>query len=269
MKKLTLIAFAALMAFFVIQGCEKGRLDDVRGEKIKAFKTELIPFEDDTLLFTGAAATDSVKWTVTPADLSYIQIKGNAAIIRFFREGTYSVSAQKVSGGVAQSISIKVARYVPVFVSEPGTTKTTISTSATPDTVQYIPITGDIKVGLSYYRIPSDDSVSINFNPQTVNTYCSKSIMQYTSTVDASKNFTLDIVNLRAPKNCAGATAPDWQVWTGDVFKRKLIGLGTHQLTIKFNGVTYTGTIVVTTTNTTINWNYTSGVIMLSHVING
>jgi hypothetical protein len=268
MKKSTFNVLIALTALFILLGCEKTRLADVGDGKIKATKTELSQYEVDTLLFTGAATTDSVKWTVTPTGSGYIQSKGNTAIVYFFSEGTFSVSAQKTSGGATQSISLKVVHKVPAFVSEPGTTKTTVSTSATPDTADYIPITGNIKMGISYYRLPSGDSVMINFNPQTVNTYCSKGIMQYTSTLDASKNFSLDILNIRAPKNCAGATAPDWQVWTGDVFKRKLIGLGNHQLTVTFNGVTYTGTIVVAATNTTINWSYTSGIIIDPKVIN-
>jgi hypothetical protein len=97
MKNLTLIAFAALMAFFVLQGCEKDHLADIGGEKIKATKTEIEQYELDTLLFTGAAATDSVKWTVAPANSGVIQNKGNKAIIYFFKTGTYTVSAQKLN----------------------------------------------------------------------------------------------------------------------------------------------------------------------------
>ncbi|HWZ36451.1 MAG TPA: hypothetical protein VNW51_09840 [Mucilaginibacter sp.] len=266
MKNLILITFTAVAAIFVLQGCEKARMADIGDGKLKASKAQVGLFEVDTLLFTGAAATDSVNWTVTPASHYGIQTHGNAAIVTFFTEGTYLVSARKVSGGVTQSVSIKAVQQAPVYATESGTTKTTVVTSANPDTAEYIPITGDIKVTTAYFRLPSGDSVILNLNLQTVKTYCSKGILQYTSILDAG-NFNLDIVNIRAPKNCAGATSPDWQTWTGMVFKTKFIGLGTHQLTITYNNVTYTGTIVVTRINTTINWNYTSGVVIPDKVI--
>jgi hypothetical protein len=267
MKNLILITFAALTAIFGLQGCEKARLADISEGKLKATKTELSPYQTDTLLFMGAAAADSVNWTITPAGQDGIRINGHVAIITFFKEGTYTVSAQKASGGVTRSISIKVVKGAPVYPTDSGTTKTTLVTSTSPDTVAFIPITGDIRVTTAYFRLPSRDSVILNLNLQTLNTYCSKGIIQYTSTLDASQNFSLDIINIRAPKNCAGATSPDWQTWTGMVFKTKFIGLGTHKLTITYNNITYTGTIVVTTSNTTINWNYTSGIVIPDKVI--
>ncbi|MDB5003026.1 MAG: hypothetical protein JWQ34_1251 [Mucilaginibacter sp.] len=264
MKNLTLIAFAALMAFFVLQGCQKAGLADIGDGKIKATKTEIEQYDLDTLLFTGAAATDSVKWTVTPANSSSIQIKGNAAIIYFFKTGVYSVSAQKISGGVTQSITITaVTRKPPVFIPDAGTTNTTVVTTVS-DTTQFEPITGDVQVGAGLWREPNSGKVVVNFSPRTVNTYCSKGIMQYTAVVDASQNFSLDLVNIREPKGCAGATAPNSTSGGSQVFKNKLLDNGTHQIKITLNGVTYTGTIVITDTTMSINWPYTSGVIVVS-----
>lgn len=272
MKKLTFTALAAILVFFIIQGCEKAQLTDLGvGTKIIASKAKLYPLDLDTLLFTGAAATDAVNWTVTPTGQSVIQSQGNTAIIYFTDTGTYTVSAQKASGGEIKSKSINVvARQAVPVVSESGNTNTTVSTSNNADTTQYIPVTGDINVNASLYRTPLGDSVQVNFNIQTVDTFCSRGILEYTSTFDAAKNFTLNIGEVRAPKNCAGSLSSDIQIWEGYVFRRKLLATGsTHKLTITLNGVTYTGTIVVAPTTITINWNYTSGVIMLTHVING
>lgn len=271
MKKLSFTIFVALLAFFIIQGCEKAQLTDLGvGTKIIASKTQIAQLDLDTLLFTGASVTDSVKWSVTPEGKSVIQSKGNTAVIYFLDLGNYTVSAQKASGGEVKTKSINVVPHqAPPFVSDPGTTNTTVSTSNNSDTTQYIPITGDINVSPDFYRIPSGDSVQVNFSLQTVNKYCSRGIIEYTSILDAAKNYSLDIGKIRAPKNCAGSLSPDMQVWAGYIFKRKLLGLGTHQISITYNGTTYTGTIIVNTTNIIINWNYTSGVIMLTHVING
>jgi hypothetical protein len=264
MKNLILAAFAALMATFVLQGCEKARLADIGDGKIKASKTEIEVYDLDTLFFTGAAATDSVKWTVTPANQNVIKIKGNAAVIYFFKIGTYSVSAQKLSGGVIQTITITVVpRKPPVFIPDAGTTNTTVVTT-TSDTTQFETITGDVQVGGGLWREPNTGKVVVNFSPRTVNTYCSKGIMQYTAVIDASQNFTLDLVNIREPKGCAGATAPNSTSGGSQVFKNKLLDNGTHQLKITLNGVTYIGTIVITATTMTVNWPYTSGVIVIT-----
>lgn len=268
MKKLILITITALAALFVMQGCEKGRLSDIGGGKIKASKLEINRYETDTLLLTTATATDSLNWTVTPAGQNSVRNQGNVALFSFFKEGTYTVTAQKVSGGATASITIKVSAAAPVYGTDTGTTKTTVQTTTRPDTVDYTPLTGDIKLTTDYFRLPSRDSVILNFNILTVSTYCPKGIVQYTSTVDAAGNFTLDIVNVRSPKNCGGSTRPNETMWVVGVFKNKFIGLGNHQLKVTYNGITYTGTVVVTTTNTTINWNYTSGIVIPDNVIN-
>ncbi|MES2377371.1 MAG: hypothetical protein V4553_12360 [Bacteroidota bacterium] len=263
MKNLILTAFAALMAIFVLQGCEKARLADIGDGKIKATKTEIELYEPDTLLFTGATITDSVKWTITPAN-AIQQIKGNVMATYFTSLGTYTVSAQKLSGGAIQTISIKVVpRKPPVFVPDPGTTNTTVVTT-TSDTTQFVPITGDVQVGGGLWREPNTGKVVVNFSPRTVNNYCSRGIMQYTAVIDAEQNLTLDIVNIRQPVGCAGANGPDHPCGGSQVFKNKLLDNGTHQFKITLNGVTYTGTIVITATTMTVNWPYTSGVIVIT-----
>jgi hypothetical protein len=267
MKNITLTVLGALLILFVIQGCEKERMADIGDGKIKATKTEIEQYDLDTLLFTGAAATDSVKWTVTPADGGYLQSKGNKAIVYFYKIGVYTVSAQKLSGGVTQSISITaITRKPPVFVPETGTTNTTV-TAVISDTTQFEPVTGDVKMGISFWRNPADGKVEMNFSPQTVNTYCARGMLQYTAILDDSQNFSLDLVNIREPKGCAGATIPNIKIGANDVFKRKLIGLGTHQFKVTLNGVVYNGSIVVAASNITINWPYTTGVIMPPLVI--
>lgn len=267
MKNITLTVLGALLVLFVIQGCEKERMANIGDGKIKATTTELSQYELDTLLFTGAANTDSVKWTVTPADQSLIRIKGNAAIIYFFKVGTYTVSAQKLSGGETQSISINVTPpKPPVFVPETGTTNTTVTTVVS-DTTKFEPITGDVKMGVSFWRNPADGKVEMNFSPQTVNTYCARGMLQYTAILDDSQNFSLDLVNIREPKGCLGATIPNVKIGASDVFKKKLIGLGSHQFKVTLNGVVYNGSIVVAASNITINWSYTTGIIMPAIVI--
>jgi hypothetical protein len=267
MKNLKLIAVAglmALMAFIVLQSCEKEKLADIGDGKIKATKTEVEIFTPDTLLFTGATSTDSVKWNVTPIANNTVHVKKNAAVIYFAKEGTYTVTAQKFSGGVTQSIIITVVpRKPPVFVEDPGTTNTNVATTVS-DTTQFVPITGDVVVGGGLWREPNSGKVVVNFSPRTVNNYCQRGIMQYTAVIDASQNLSIDIVNIRQPVGCAGANGTDHTAGADQVFKNKLLDNGTHQFKITLNGVTYTGTIVITATTMVVNWPYTSGVIVIT-----
>ncbi|MGF7083051.1 hypothetical protein [Mucilaginibacter sp. UYCu711] len=269
MKNSALILTAALLAVLVIQGCDKVPLSGPDSSpEIKTSKTTVYPFDGgDTLLYTGAGAADSLKWTVSPEGNSYIRQKGNVAVIIFGKVGTYVVTANKINGGTPASITMNVISSVIPFKSDGRTTLTNLATS-TSDTVQYVPITGDVKLGLIYYRNPAGDSVLVNFNAATVNSFCSRGTMQFSSVLGNDRNYSLDLINIRQPLGCAGATAPDRQAGEDRVFVNKLLGLGSHSLKITYSGVTYNGSIDVAAHTITINWPYTTGVLITPKVVN-
>lgn len=266
MKNLKLILLGALLGAFIIQGCDKTHLQDIgNGSKLKVSKTQVAVGEPDSVILTGVTATDSVMWKFTPDANLHFGYKNNAGVIVFSAPGKYTITAQ-VKGGLPYSVTITV---VPGSTSgsaiDSTLTKTNIMT-VTNDTTAYEPIVGDIKVHFSAGYATTD------FNTYTANgdvgaaSTCPTCIVQYTATIDTAENYFLDVVNLREHTNCANASATPQYRWQSQVFPRKLIRLGTHQLKIKVNGVVYAGSFTVTDKSVTINWPYTSGVIMESQL---
>ncbi|MDB5003025.1 MAG: hypothetical protein JWQ34_1250 [Mucilaginibacter sp.] len=270
MKKLTFTVMAALVVFFVMQSCNKEQLASV-GPQIKATKIQIGIGKVDTLLLTNASNAESVNWTVSPDGKDSLSYKGNAATITFSAAGTYIVTAQQ-AGGLPASITITVSPGAPVVKPDTVTTKSDITTS-TSDTLQLVPITNDVTIALSYYRNPAGDSVRINLMPYVYldNYYCRNALIQFKSAITADNNFNLDLINIRESKGCAIATSPTTpsggNTAAYDVFINKLIGFGTYPLKITVGSLTYTGNIVVSASNITFNWPYTSGVIIPQKVL--
>jgi|GEM_PF-4242055 len=247
MRKYILIVFAALPAFFAILGCEKEHLA-VNAPQVKALKTELNTGQYDTLYFTGANGDELVQWTVTPDGFSSFDTQGNTARIIFTKDGTYIVSAQTAKTAAA-SISIKV--------------------NAAPDTTKTDPISGDVSLALNFIRNAKRDSVKFNFSMVTGNTFCPSAKLQYNAAIDSvASTYKLDLLGVKAPKVCP--VGPDVTLSAADIFsKPPWFGLGTYLLKVTMNDVTYTGTIVLSSNNIVITWNYTSGVDIPIKTISG
>ncbi|MDB5155915.1 MAG: hypothetical protein JWR50_622 [Mucilaginibacter sp.] len=256
MKNLTFTVLAALLAFFIIQGCNKETLSAVGG-KLKASKAEIKVGQLDTLLLTSAGSTDSVQWTVAPAGFDFIGTKANAARVFFSKAGTYVVTAQKTNGGTPASVTIKV---IP--------DDTPVDTVKTPtDTTSYVSLAGDVITlhpSLGRSTLVSD-SVIVNFYAVTTKTYCSRGVLQYNAQIDAFNNFTVDFINVREPKVCSNT--PDIPMGISNIFRYKNLGVGTYPLKATLNGTTYNGTIVVSATEVTFNWNYTTGIVITPKVM--
>jgi hypothetical protein len=130
-----------------------------------------------------------------------------------------------------------------------------------PDTAKLVALTGD-KITLSpgYYQNAAGDSVGISFNAVTTNLYCSNGLLKFHNAIDANNNYFIDFLNVQEPLVCHG---------TGDIpmaaavhFQRSYLLNGSYPLKATLNGTTYTGSIVVSASTITFNWNYTSGVII-------
>ncbi|MFD2870937.1 hypothetical protein ACFS5N_00575 [Mucilaginibacter ximonensis] len=266
MKNLKLILLGALLSTFIIQGCDKTHLQDIgNGSKLKVSKTQVAVGEPDSVMLTGVTSTDSVMWKFTPDANLHFGYKNNAGVIVFSAPGKYTITAQ-VKGGLPYSVTITVvAGSTSGSAADSTLTKTNIMT-ATTDSADFEPIVGDIKVHFSAGYATTD------FNTYTANgdvgatTTCPTGIVQYTATVDTADNYLLNVVNIRKHTNCGGPGSVTQDTWASQVFPHKLIRLGTHQLKVKVNGVVYAGSFTVTDKSVTINWPYTSGVIMESQL---
>lgn len=103
MKTLTYIAifFALLFAF---NSCKKGGLATPH---LEATHATIKIGQTDTLELVGVAASDSVKWTVTPSGFNWIVSAHNHATVNFNKAGNYTVTTT-VNGAAMYTYLITV-----------------------------------------------------------------------------------------------------------------------------------------------------------------
>jgi hypothetical protein len=263
MKRLLYTMTTLMLVAIIISACNKINNPVLIG-KLIASKAEVKINEPDSLTLVGATLTDSVTWSVVPAGFSALAHQGGKARVVFTKAGYYVVTAKK-TGGIPANVKIKILTDSvsnPSHPTHPGDTVTNPS-----DTIKLVPLTGD-KITLSpgFSQNAARDSVSISFNAKTTNLYCSNGILQYQAIVDYNKNFSIDFINVREPKVCRGTT--DIPMAASPVAMRHVnLANGSYSLKVTLNGVIYSGTIVVSATNITFNWNYTSGVVISPKIL--
>lgn len=250
MRRLAYCLLALLPAYFIIQGCNKAiDLPGAKGQLV-ASKTELKINEPDALEMIGAAASDSIKWTVTPSGFDTLLTKNNTAAIVFTKAGTYTVKAS-VNGATPASVSITVNNDVYTG----------------PKLNNIIPLAGDqITLTPAVYKSANADTTYIYFTAKTANYYCSTNRLNYSKSL-VNGTYSLNFVNVTQYTNCTGGTS---NLQTGIAFKQTAPALsnGTYPLNVVLNGTTYTGSIAVSATNVIFNWNYTTGVMITPKQVN-
>ncbi len=249
MKTLTYIVifFALLFAF---NSCKKGGLATPH---LEATHATIKIGQTDTLELVGAAATDSIRWTVTPTGFNWINSSHTHATINFNNAGNYTITTT-VNGAAMYTYLITVTNEV--------------YTPTPPNTGQakHISIAGDQITLLAHYaKSTKSDSAYVYFNAQTSNTYlCSNSSLNYTHSLDASNHFSINFIDMFQPatKDCTtgNTTITSPVIPFIQSVQNNYLANGTYPLTVILNGTTYTGSAVVTATDVTINWTYTSGV---------
>jgi hypothetical protein len=258
MKNLTYTILAVLLAFFVIQSCNKMN-DPANNGKIVATKTQVKMYELDSLSLVGTTTQDSVQWSVSPSGFNGLSHQGGRARVLFTKAGSYTVTASKI-GGIPASIVIKVSTDSVSNPTHP------IDTPVTPvDTVKITQLTGDqITLHPSIYQ--KTDSVGFQFNAITTNLYCSRGTLEYSGIATPARSFQFDFLDVRGPITCTGTNIPMvisplplWKIYMGN---------GTYPLKATLNGTTYTGSVIVSATTVTFDWNYTSGIIITPKVFN-
>ncbi len=242
MKHLTFSLLILLTAFFVIQGCNKNGLPPANGE-LSASSLYVEINQPDSLRLTGAASTDSVKWSVTPAGFDSLVTKNNTALVFFKKSGTYTVTA--INKAVPSSINIKV------------------SDSVYHGGQQYVnvPLTGDqVTLEPRYYKSLTSDSTDIYFVVTTKNSYCER-IRLNTADSIVNNNYFMDFLSVTEDSPCIGSSNPIIVLLH---FNNQPVVLanGNYPLTIKLNGNTYTGSFDVTSSGVSFNWSYNSGVVI-------
>jgi hypothetical protein len=232
-----------MLSLYVISACNKsGNLSGPAGTLVaSSYKVKIN--QPDTLLLNGAKTTDTVHWSVTPAGCDSLITKNNAALIFFKKAGVYQVKA--LDNGLS-----------PAMVS------ITVSDSVYQPPVTYIstPLIGDQITLLPFYHTSSDSSY-LQFIAVTKNFYCSDSqLLTRDSLVNGQ--YGINLLRVEQPSQCTTGQSPLSPTINFTVGQPAPLGNGAYPLSVTLNGTTYTGSIVVTTTTITYNWNYTSGVLI-------
>ncbi|SDP71755.1 hypothetical protein SAMN05428975_2295 [Mucilaginibacter sp. OK268] len=143
----------------------------------------------------------------------------------------------------------------------------TIPTPPTPpkDTTKLVPLTGDkITLHAGLYKSSHSDTSYVYFVAQTANLYCANSEINFNNSLDVNNNFSIDLLNAQVPITCKGATgtisSSTIVFWQNN--QNPYLVSGSYPIKVTLNGNIYTGSINISPTTITFNWNYTSGVLI-------
>ena len=233
----------------------------------------------DTISILGIATSDTaattIKWSVSPSSYRYtIQSVKGKYIAWFSKAGSYKIKAL-INGIDSLSTIIKVSdsTFVPPGKDSVVTPPVHKDTIPNPPTYALIPFTGDqITLIPNLYKSALSDTSYIYFTAQTTKVYpCANSTMNLAYRLDAFNNFFIGFINVTQPNGSACVNGPG-TLSKGIYFyqntQKPYMVSGTYALAITFNGVTYNGHIIVSSTSVTFDWNYTSGIVLSTKQLN-
>ncbi len=240
MKKLIFPIIGILMAtgFFACKkdaSTGKTSLDVSKLDKIA--KGEPVEFT-----LGQAAAGASVNWSVSPNVSTQINSTGNKAIIRFGAKGYYTVTAVGAGLSASSTVSVTDSVYNPGVPGSQGTTQALLANEI-------------IKITVSR-NDSGQASYGLVFKAETSNAYpCASNTLLSTITPGTS-SYAISFTGVFVPADCTAGGNAKAVAFTG----LNYIQSGSTPLSITVNGKTYTGTIVKTGNNFTINWPNSTGV---------
>ncbi|GAA4092721.1 hypothetical protein [Mucilaginibacter panaciglaebae] len=257
MKNFIYLSLAFLLSIALIAGCKKDHSENVLS--LIAKKTTIKYNELDTLILLGAE-NDSIKWDVNPLEgLSSLYKFGNKVVVVFTKAGTYAVTATD-AGHTPLSKTITVLDQD--FNPPPPPPQ-----HQSGDTTINIPITGDLVITPTYFKVPNADSTGFKLMVQTSNTYpCGNSYLNIRS-FKINDSYVVNAINIVQPPATL-CTMPDTQLKGtmnfNSMANSSIVPDNSYPLTITVGSTTYTGSITFNQTYMDITWNYTSGVIFSS-----
>jgi hypothetical protein len=143
----------------------------------------------------------------------------------------------------------------------------TVPTHPTPpkDTTKTAPLTGDkITLQAGLFKSSHSDTGYVYFVAHTSNLYCASGKVNFTNSLSANNNFSINLINAQVPITCIGSTA---QLSSGVIAfwqnsQNPYLVNGSYPISVTLNGSTYTGSMSVSPTTITFNWTYTTGVVI-------
>jgi hypothetical protein len=209
-------------------------------------------------LNNGPASSADIRWTVTPSSLTHLSANNNQAVVLFAGAGTYHVTATYAgtSGSFSDSTTAVVSVSDSVYAPPASLSFDTLS------------LAGDQLI----LQPQSDSNGALIFFAQSVKNYdCYPTSFMYGFTGGpngaSGLAFSFDKVVTESGGNCNGIKSPAYSyLFVSSVMQGW--GNGTFPLSVELAGTTYTGTVTISPTTYTFNWNYTSGVTISPLVVN-
>ena len=256
MKKANILLIGFLIAICFV-ACKKETLN-TGNATLEASKTSSIK-KGEPVIFTlpPSAAGSSAKWSVNPSSNTQINARGDSASILFGSKGNYTVTATFGNSMATSSVSVTDTAYTDsIFIPQ-------VTLPLMPGEV--------MKIEVFKYLITlldSSHSAYLRLQDQTTNSYPPGSVLTSQIAGD-STGYTITFDGVWVPGyyiTVDGVRLPGLygNVITGAYGWSSLypISEGTSKLTIIVNGKTYSGTIIKTGTNFTIDWPDTTAVII-------
>lgn len=245
MKNLIYGFLALSLVLLTISACNKyGSLSDAKNGQLAASSYKVKIKQPDSLLLVGAKATDTTHWSIVPSGYDSIITKNNTALVFFKKSGSYLVKAKVGTTTATASITVSDSIY------------------NSPSKYTTVPLTGDqITLVPHYYKSKTSDSTYLSFVAQTRNSYCSNGSLKFADSV-VNNSYGIGFLNVVQPTQCTLGTTPIAANISFTQNQPNSLTNGTFPLNVTLNGITYTGSMVVTTTSISFNWNYNAGVLI-------
>ncbi len=204
-----------------------------------------------------ASSQALIKWSVNPAVNAWINSTNNKSVILFSSPGNYTVTANYYTD--SSTTTPYDSSSSPVAVNDSLYGDSTVRC----DAIISAPMESGDQVILTPVSYADTGLVLLAHTQKMYADFPSLGNIQ--PAIDNEENYEFTFNNTILEYPCLGSSGPSPAT---TVLPFGALGNGTHTLTVLLNGITYEGSILVTSTDFTFTWTYTSGVILSTLHIN-
>ena len=196
----------------------------------------------------------NVQWAVSPSSAVHITSGNGQAVVLFTHPGNYLVTARYPGSDSVSTDSSTAPITVSDSVYMPPPTPTSDTFSLAGDEVILMPI--------------ADSASNLYFYAQSGKDYPCFSSFLYTITAGTQTGISVNLSQAVSTGigNCNGSTSPVIS-YLFLINPQNPFPNGTYPFSVTLNGTLYQGSLIITGTDYTFDWNYNSGVIIQPHVV--
>jgi hypothetical protein len=252
------LSFLCFIAILVL-ACGKNISSNGSSKSTLTLSSQIVKIGQPLIVATSAAGTNLfTKWAVYPSANSSITSGTNQSVILFSKSGVYTITASYFTDSIAPLPYDSSSSQVTVSDSIYND-----STVARCTTVQQVPVNGNDLITLT--PVSYSDSGTLTFLVHTQDTYGYYSpSFGFMSASSTGNGFSYTFTGVNEFPCSAANSAPTPATGT---LVLSLFNTGTYSLSLTLNGVSYTGSLYTTSSECTITWNYSTGIIISPLVI--